>query len=101
LKATQLKQSRTDAETQRALSGLRNGGSTAGLGTGMISIDQPGLSLEAILASSEALEPSRDGDAIQVVTMGQSFLEKMPKADQPAQLRATLLPYQLQVCDPT
>lgn len=57
----------------------------------------PELSLEEILKSSDAVEFRKGGDAIKTLAKGEEELSKMPQADQPKQLKSTLLPYQLQV----
>lgn len=94
-KATELKQSRQEAEEQRKKLGLVNTSSTVGLG---VSDDEPQLSLETLLQSSEAVEFRKGGDPVKALAMGEEQLEKLPKATQPPQLKSTLLPYQLQVC---
>lgn len=57
----------------------------------------PEVSLEEILKSSDAVEFRKGGDAIKALAMGEEELSKMPQAEQPKQLKSTLLPYQLQV----
>jgi SWI/SNF-related matrix-associated actin-dependent regulator of chromatin subfamily A3 len=57
----------------------------------------PEVSLEEILKSSDAIEFRKGGDAIKALAMGEEQLSKMPQAEQPKQLKSTLLPYQLQV----
>lgn len=98
IKATQLKQTKKDAEARRVVLGLTNGSSTAG---GLGSSQQPlapEVSLEDILKSSDAIEFRKGNDAIKTLAMGEEQLSKMPQAEQPKQLKSTLLPYQLQVC---
>lgn len=97
VKATELKNTRKDAEAQRAILGLTNGSSTAGIGDDPVVPVQPEVSLEELLKTSEAVEFRKGGDAIQTIAIGEDQLKKMPKADQPVQLQAQLLPYQLQV----
>jgi SWI/SNF-related matrix-associated actin-dependent regulator of chromatin subfamily A3 len=53
---------------------------------------------EEILKSSDAVEFRKGGDAIKTLAKGEEELSKMPQAEQPKQLKSTLLPYQLQVC---
>ncbi|KAK7394064.1 hypothetical protein QQX98_013154 [Neonectria punicea] len=98
VKATELKNTRRDAETRRALMGLTNGSSTAGgLGSsGDIIQVEPEISLEELLKTSEAVEMRQGGDTIKTLAIGEVELEKMPMTDQPASLKAQLLPYQLQ-----
>lgn len=74
---------------------MRNGGSTAGFGD-QAGAQEPEVSLEDILKTSESIDVRKDGDAIKTLAMGEDELAKMPEAPQPAQLKATLLPYQLQ-----
>lgn len=98
VKVKELKQTKADAETRRKLTGLRNGGSTVGLGAGSIyQSEADPNALEKILETSQVLQGVRDCDAIKTLAIGEGELEKMPKADQPFQLASSLLPYQLQV----
>lgn len=98
VKATQLKQTKKDAEARRVLLGLTHGSSTAGgFGSGQVPV-VPQISLEEILQSSDAIEFRKGGDAIKTLAMGEEQLSQMPQAEQPSQLKSTLLPYQLQVC---
>lgn len=101
VKATELKQTRTEAVTRRKLTGLRNGGSTVGLGSGPVFQAEPDpAAMENILEVSQVLQGVRDGDVIRTLAFGEAELEKMPKAAQPEQLASTLLPYQLRVSPP-
>ncbi|RFU75228.1 hypothetical protein TARUN_7032 [Trichoderma arundinaceum] len=96
VKATQLKQTRKDAEARRVLLGLSHGSSTVGgLGSSQFP-EAPEVSLEEILKSSDAVEFRKGGDAIKTLAMGEEELSKMPQAEQPNQLKSMLLPYQLQ-----
>ena len=99
LKATELKRTRQAAEAQRAaILGLTNGGSTAGLGLSQAAITIPdSLSLEELQQNSEASGFRKGGDALKTLAMDAEQLSKMDMAPQPAQLKAQLLPYQLQV----
>lgn len=63
-----------------------------GLGAG-----EPEVSMEDILKASEAFEARTGNDAVKTLALGEDDLAKMPSAPQPPQLKATLLPYQLQV----
>ncbi|KAM5348285.1 hypothetical protein ACJ41O_008109 [Fusarium nematophilum] len=96
VKATELKNTRKDAEARRAVLGLTSGNSTQGLGSGPSVPQKPEVSMESLLEKSEAVEMRKGGDAIKTLAIGEEQLEKLPKADQPAQLKAQLLPYQLQ-----
>lgn len=97
-KATQLKQTKKEAEERRRILGLTHGSSTAGgLGSSGVQENEPEVSLESLLKTSEAVEFRKGGDAIKTLAMGEEELSKMPMAPQPPQLKSTLLPYQLQV----
>lgn len=96
VKATQLKQTRKAAEARRVVLGLHQSISTAGFESDKQQ-GAPELSLEEILKSSDAVEFRKGGDAIKALAMGEEELSKMPQAEQPKQLKSTLLPYQLQV----
>ncbi|KAF4995851.1 hypothetical protein FDECE_12665 [Fusarium decemcellulare] len=96
IKATELKKTKKEAEARRVALGLTNGGSTQGLGSGPTVPQKPEVSMESLLKNSEAVEMRSGGDAIKTLAFGEEELEKLPKADQPAQLKAQLLPYQLQ-----
>ncbi|KAL6884159.1 SNF2 family N-terminal domain-containing protein [Trichoderma longibrachiatum] len=96
VKATQLKQTRKDAEARRVALGLTQRVSTAGgLASSQVPL-VPEISLEEILESSDAVEFRKGGDAIKTLALGEEDLAKMPQAAQPSQLKSTLLPYQLQ-----
>ncbi|PNP38714.1 hypothetical protein TGAMA5MH_09440 [Trichoderma gamsii] len=95
VKATQLKQTRKAAEARRVVLGLHQSISTAGFESDKQQ-GVPELSLEEILKSSDAVEFRKGGDAIKALAMGEEELSKMPQAEQPKQLKSTLLPYQLQ-----
>ncbi|CAM1511353.1 Fc.00g088660.m01.CDS01 [Cosmosporella sp. VM-42] len=96
IKATELKNTRNDAEARRVAMGLTSGSSSHGLPPDTEVQSVPEISLETLLQSSEAVEFRKGGDAIKALAVGEKELEKMPKADQPDQLKAQLLPYQLQ-----
>ncbi|KAI9167044.1 matrix-associated actin-dependent regulator [Paramyrothecium foliicola] len=96
LKATQLKQTRKEAEARRALMNLKNGGTTVGLGSDATIEEKPELSLEDILQTSEALGSRQESGSLKTLAVDEKVLSKMPLAEQPAQLKATLLPYQRQ-----
>ncbi|PNP52200.1 hypothetical protein THARTR1_07409 [Trichoderma harzianum] len=93
VKATQLKNTREEAEARRIVLGLSQSVSTSGFDTTQA---VPEVSLEKILQSSDAVEFRKGGDAIKTLAMGEDELSKMPQAEQPDQLKSTLLPYQLQ-----
>lgn len=96
VKATELRNTREEADTRRALMGLKSGGPGSNIGPG--EIPEPEVSLEDILKNSEAIDMRNGGDVIKHIAAGEEQLEKMPMADQPPQLKSQLLPYQLQVC---
>ncbi|KAL2256470.1 hypothetical protein VTK26DRAFT_1611 [Humicola hyalothermophila] len=92
VKATQLKQTRKENERQRKAMGLKGGRSTAGLGVGQAEE----ISLEQLAQASQVVNLRAGGDVVQTLAMDEEQLSKLPQADQPQSLRATLLPYQLQ-----
>lgn len=95
MKATQLNKTRKESEAQRAVMGLKAGGTTHGMGSA--GPKEPEISLEDILKKSQSVE-FRDGiDALKTFATDEEYLRNMPSCDQPAALKATLLPYQLQV----
>ena len=95
VKAAQLKQTKKQAETRRAVLGLKGSFNAGGLET--VGNEETAVSLENILKSSEAVAFRKGGDAIKTLAMGEEELSNLPLAAQPPQLRSTLLPYQLQV----
>ncbi|CAG9950071.1 unnamed protein product [Clonostachys rosea f. rosea IK726] len=94
-KATQLKNSRKQAEQWRATLELK-GGSSYGLPDGTAKQDDPEVSLDQLLQKSENVEFRKAGDLIKSIALSEEQLAAMPQADQPSQLKATLLPYQRQ-----
>ncbi|KAK7218751.1 hypothetical protein V2G26_006754 [Clonostachys chloroleuca] len=94
-KATQLKNSRKQAEQLRATLELK-GGSSYGLPDGTAKQDEPEVSLDQLLQKSENVEFRTAGDMIKSIALSEEQLAAMPQADQPSQLKATLLPYQRQ-----
>ena len=100
LKATQLKQTRTanDLQRQRREMGLKSGQSSAGLGkAGYVAPPEPRMSLEQLAQASQAVQFRTGDDIGKTIAMDEDTLAKMPMASQPQSLKATLLPYQLQV----
>ena len=95
LKATELKQTKAEAETRRKILGLKSGKASYGLG-GQGEEEQP--SLNDILQGSEAVDLRSSGDGLKSLAMTEEMLSKLPMAKQPESLKAQLLPYQLQVC---
>ncbi|KAF7545073.1 hypothetical protein G7Z17_g9455 [Cylindrodendrum hubeiense] len=95
-KATELKNTRVDAEARRKVMGLTGASTVNGLAPDGVIQTEPEVSLEDLLKTSEAVEMRKGGDAIKTLAIGEDQLEQMPKADQPARLKAQLLPYQLQ-----
>ncbi|KAF5123775.1 Helicase-like transcription factor [Metarhizium anisopliae] len=94
VRATQLNKTRKESEAQRTVMGLKAGGTTHGMGSA--SPKEPEISLEDILKKSQSVE-FRDGiDALKTFATDEEYLRNMPSCDQPAALKATLLPYQLQ-----
>ncbi|KAG8425434.1 hypothetical protein J3458_002133 [Metarhizium acridum] len=94
VKASQLNKTRKESEAQRAIMGLKAGRTTYGMGSA--GPEEPEISLEDILKKSQSVE-FRDGtDALKTFATNEEYLCNMPSCDQPAALKATLLPYQLQ-----
>jgi len=91
LTATQLNQTRKKVEVQREAMGLKSGRSSAG-----IPAAEPQVSLEELAKASQAVNLRSGGDAVRSLAMDEDQLSKLPMAEQPASLKATLLPYQLQ-----
>lgn len=96
IKATELTHTRKEAEARRTMMGLTAGRSTHGFGTD--GIHEPEVSLEDIMKKSQSVELGSGADAIKPFAMDEKYLSEMPSCEQPAALKATLLPYQLQVC---
>lgn len=94
LKATQLKQTRKENDQKRKAMGLKSGRGTAGLPSSEPEV--PEVSLEQLAQTSQAVNFRAGGDIVQTLAMGEDQLSSMPEAEQPATLRATLLPHQLQ-----
>ncbi|KAF6820228.1 rad5-like protein (SNF2 family domain-containing protein) [Colletotrichum sojae] len=93
LKATQLKQTRAEAEAQRKMLGIKNTHSTVGLKDAPA---EPEVSLEELAQASQAIQNHSRGDAVKSLVVDEDTLSRMPMAEQPAVLEAQLLPYQLQ-----
>jgi SWI/SNF-related matrix-associated actin-dependent regulator of chromatin subfamily A3 len=96
LKASQLKQTRKEAEERRRDLGLKSNSTVGGLQTTGEGEDNT-ASLQNLLGMSEAVEFRKGGDVVKTLAMDENFLSQMPQAAQPSQIKATLLPYQLQV----
>lgn len=80
--------------------GLKAGSSSQGVGSEQNEPDQAEVTLEDLMKSSDATEFRQGGDAIKTLAIDEDHLAKMPMATQPPELKATLLPYQLQVSFP-
>ncbi|KAL7628068.1 hypothetical protein AAE478_002264 [Parahypoxylon ruwenzoriense] len=95
LKATQLKATRKEAETQRNIAmRLRCNASTVGLGAA--EGDEQEESLQELLENSELARFRPDLNSVDVFAMDEDALSKLPKAPQPESVQSQLLPYQLQ-----
>ncbi len=94
VKATQLKQIKKQNELVRRGMGLQGGRPPGGLPRGGSQEDL--LSLEQLAQASQAVEMRAGVDLVKSMALDEDQLSAMPMADQPAMLRATLLPYQLQ-----
>ncbi|KAI1346448.1 SNF2 family N-terminal domain-containing protein [Xylaria sp. FL0043] len=95
VKATELKNTRKEAEARRALSAVakdpENGAPALGLGTSDYS--QPE---QAVLEESEAMDFRAGPGALDVLNMDEATLSAMPHATQPDTIKSNLLPHQLQ-----
>lgn len=94
VKATQLKQTRTENELQRQrpTMGLKSGMTTAGLASSQPELEE----LEQLTQQSQAVQVRTGHDLIKTMAMDEEKLSQMPMAKQPDSLRSMLLPYQLQ-----
>ncbi|KAH8681304.1 SNF2 family N-terminal domain-containing protein [Xylariales sp. PMI_506] len=102
LKATEMKITRKEAEARRNVTRLQSG-STSGTGlhnqsTSAATLQKQELdvSLQYLVAASEALDTLRTDGFTDTLTTGQDELEMLPMAQQPSELKSQLLPYQLQ-----
>lgn len=93
LKATQLKQTRKEAEVKRPAMGLKNGATSVRLPQ---ETQAPEVSLEELARASQAVNLRPGTDVVKSLAMDEGQLSKLPLAQQPSTLKATLLPYQLQ-----
>ncbi|KAJ4300622.1 hypothetical protein N0V88_003306 [Collariella sp. IMI 366227] len=93
VKVTQLKQTRKENEQLRKAMGLKSGRGSAGFTPA--AAPEP-VSLEQLAQTSQAVNFRAGGDIAQSLAMDEDQLSKMPQAQQPEQLVAKLLPYQLQ-----
>lgn len=89
VKVTELKKTRRENEMQRKGMDLKSGRRTNGL-------NQDEVSMNELVQASQAVNFRGDADAIKTLAMSEDQLAEMPKAEQPAALKAQLLPYQLQ-----
>ncbi|KAI1327116.1 hypothetical protein F5Y16DRAFT_421124 [Xylariaceae sp. FL0255] len=93
IKATELKNTRKEAEAQRAIAeGLKNGTPALGLGPS----DHTCSSAQELLEGSEANDLRADLSALDVLNMDEEALAALPKASQPSAVKTQLLPHQLQ-----
>lgn len=77
--------------------GLKSGRSSAGLGSNDFAALEPQVSLEQLTQASQAVQFRTGDDIAKTISMDEDTLALMPRAQQPQALKATLLPYQLQV----
>lgn len=104
LKATELKNTRKEAEARRGATGLRSG-ATSGTGLGDTAAatalkEEQDASLKNLVAASEALDTARTDAFADSLALSEDELAAMVMAEQPAGLKSCMLPYQLQVCRP-
>lgn len=91
VKATQLKKTRTESEARQAPTGLKSGRGTSGFPRG-----EPEVSLQELAQVSQAVNFRSGRDITKSLAMDEDQLAKLPMAQQPSTIKATLLPYQLQ-----
>jgi SWI/SNF-related matrix-associated actin-dependent regulator of chromatin subfamily A3 len=95
VKATELRNTRKEAEAQRAIAQeLKNGSPALGLGTTDYS---PSQQNREVLQDSEAVDFRADPSSLDVLSMDEASLSALPKAAQPDTIKSDLLQYQLQV----
>ncbi|KAI2626244.1 hypothetical protein GGS21DRAFT_280014 [Xylaria nigripes] len=93
LKATELKQTRQEAEAQRAVArGLKDVAPALGLG----SSGQASQSRRQVLEESEVVDFRADPGALDVLNMDETMLSALPQAAQPENIKSDLLLHQLQ-----
>lgn len=92
LKATQLKQTRPKPPEppRKNAMGLKSSQSRAGLPA------EPEISLDQLAQLSQAVQFRSGDDNLKTLAMDEEALSKLPQAQQPQEIRSTLLPYQLQ-----
>ncbi|KAK0715646.1 RAD5-like protein [Lasiosphaeris hirsuta] len=90
VKATQLKKTKAESEARKAAMGLKGQG-TSGFPSG-----EPEVSLQELAQVSQAVNFRSGGDIAKSLAMDEAQLAKLPMAQQPSTIKATLLPYQLQ-----
>ncbi|KAH8167868.1 hypothetical protein CIB48_g381 [Xylaria polymorpha] len=96
LKATELKNTRREAEVQRAIAQeAKNDTPALGLGSSSQSRQEPVEVIE-ILDDSEAVDFRADPSALDVLNMDEATLSAMPQAAQPNAIKSKLLLHQLQ-----
>lgn len=92
LRATQLKQTRPKPPEppRKNVMGLKSSQSRAGLPA------EPEISLDQLAQLSQAVQFRSGDDNLKMLAMDEDALSKLPQAEQPQEIRSTLLPYQLQ-----
>lgn len=93
LKAAELKNTRKEAQAQRALAhGRQNDAPALGMDT-----SEHSQSRQVVLEDSEAVDFRADPSALDVLNMDEATLSAMPQAAQPGEIKSSLLFHQLQV----
>ncbi|KXJ92263.1 RAD5-like protein [Microdochium bolleyi] len=92
LKATDMKNTRKQAEAMKKAAQLGLKSST----TDTVAQQEHDESLQDLLDRTQTLDARTESDLLKTFAMDEEALEKLPKADQPAELHSKLLPYQLQ-----
>ncbi|KAI1881221.1 hypothetical protein JX265_000047 [Neoarthrinium moseri] len=100
LKATEMKNTRKEAEARRKATGMRSGmTSGSGLsGTAAVTAQkqEQEASLRNLVATSETYDAVREDSFTDTLATGEDVLKAMPTAEQPDALKSQMLPYQLQ-----
>ncbi|RYC65063.1 hypothetical protein CHU98_g1159 [Xylaria longipes] len=95
LKATELKNTRQEAEAQRAIAKEAENGTPA-LGLGSSAHSQSRQEVIEILDDSEVVDFRADPGVLDVLNMDEATLSAMPQATQPHAIKSNLLFHQLQ-----
>jgi SWI/SNF-related matrix-associated actin-dependent regulator of chromatin subfamily A3 len=93
--AAELRRTKQEAGNRRMTMGLKAQRTTVGLGRDA-DFPEPD-SMQDLVQASAVVNFRASGDAIKTLAMDEETLSKLPMAEQPASVKSSLLPYQLQV----